>query len=72
MFEDFLKFWPVILFLGAVVVWFVRLESKVLYLEKDHQNHKEDYKTLWSKIDMMQLNINEVRETLARIEERLK
>lgn len=72
MLEDFIKFWPVILFLGATVVWFVRLESKVLYLEKDHENHKQDYKILWTKIDLLQNNINEMRESLARIEERLK
>lgn len=72
MFDEFIKFWPVVLFLGASTVWFVRLESKVLYLEKDHENHKQDYKILWAKIDILQTNINEMRESLARIEERLK
>lgn len=70
--QEFIEFWPVLIFLGATVVWFVRLESKVLYLEKDHENHKQDFKILWTKIDNLQTNINEVREAVARIEEKLK
>ena len=76
MLEEFLTLWPVILFLGASIIWFVRLESKVLYLEKDHQSQKEIQEKkdtiLWAKFDAIQTSTNEVREILARVEERLK
>lgn len=74
--KEILEFWPIIVFLGGSLVWFVRLESKVLYLEKDHEHHKDEREKkdaiLWAKFDAIQISTNEVREILARVEERLK
>lgn len=60
----------------AVIAWLIRLEAKVMYLEKDHEAHKnineKKDKSLWDKIDSLQVVIMSMKETLARIEERLK
>ena len=47
------------------LVWLVRLEAKVLYLERDREFH-------WNKIDMMQLKLQEIAESLARLEGKLE
>lgn len=53
----------VIAILGSFVfsvAWLVRLESKVLYLEK----HEEIY---WGKLDKMQEKLDQISEILARL-----
>lgn len=52
---------------GALMtmVWLVRLEAKILYLEKDHD-------LVARKIDAVQDVLNSVQQALARIEGRLE
>lgn len=46
------------------VGWFIRLESKVQYLEKDHIEHKAistaKDETMWEKIDSLQTGMNQL------------
>lgn len=57
--------WPVILSAMFFMIWLIRLESKVLYLERDRNEH-------WNKIDAMQTKLQEIAEALARLEGKLE
>ena len=63
------------LFVGFIG-WFIRLEAKVMYLEKDHEKHKllvkENEKKIWEKVEELQSDTKKVLLTLARIEESIK
>ena len=48
----------------AGLIWGVRLEAKVLYLEDSMKNQ-------WTKFDDMKLKIDKIAESLARLEGRL-
>lgn len=52
----------VLVILVGIVAWFIRLESKVQYLEKDYNRHRDDqdekFKTLWAKVDAVQSSMN--------------
>lgn len=50
--------------LSVLLVWVIRLEAKVLYLEADKEKH-------WTKIDIIQEKLSEIAEALARMEGRL-
>lgn len=70
----------------SFVAWFIRLESKVQYLEKDHVDHKEEVeknnasykieshardKAIWEKFEAIQKGMNQILQTLGNIEGRL-
>jgi len=65
-----------ILALIAGIAWLVRVESKVLYLEKDLLEHKirekEKDKIIWDKIESVQKSIGQVLESVIRMEEHIK
>jgi hypothetical protein len=54
------------------LVWLIRLEAKVLYLEKDHDTHKTEVKEketlMWAKVDGLTASMNLVLQSLARLE----
>lgn len=56
----------------AFVGWFIRLESKVNYLEKDHESQissqAEKDSVVWDKIDAMQTSMNAVLQAIGRVE----
>lgn len=56
-----LDIWQVLLGGVFFMVWLIRLEAKVLYLEKD-----------WQKLDAMQVKLQEIAEALARLEGKLE
>jgi len=43
------------------IIWFVRLEAKVLYLEKSTDAH-------WDKLEEMKEKLDKIAESLARLE----
>jgi hypothetical protein len=55
------EYWSLILAGICFLVWFIRLEAKVLNLENNRSEH-------WEKIDRMQTKLNEIAEALARLE----
>ncbi len=57
--------WPIFLSFLFSLVWLIRLEAKVLYLEKAQYEH-------WSKLDAMQNKLQEIAESLARLEGKLE
>lgn len=67
-----LKLWPVFTCFAFGIVWFIRLESKVAYLDKDHSNLvtsvKEKDLAMWSKIDSIQTTLNQLLQAIARLE----
>lgn len=58
------------------IAWFIRLEAKVLYLEKDHDEHKkngsEQMEKMAIKIDAFQITLNQVLQGIARLEGQIK
>jgi hypothetical protein len=57
--------WPVIVTCLGGLAWLVRLEAKVLYLDKDREEH-------WEKIDDMQRKLDKISDSLARLEGKLE
>lgn len=66
----------VLVILVGIVAWFIRLESKVQYLEKDYNRHQEDqeekHKTIWVKVDTVQTAINSLLMAIGRVEGKLE
>lgn len=60
----------------GLIAWFVRLESKILYLEKDHENQKHSNNkkdsAMWDKMNSIQSTMNDIQQSLARIEGRME
>jgi len=59
----------------TAVAWFIRLESKVKYLEQDHntyklENHDKD-KTIWEKIDGLQQSMNQILIAIGELKGRI-
>lgn len=70
------KLWPLIVSLVLVVAWLIRLESKVLYMEKDSlktaaENSKRE-EGMWKKFDEVNNKLTEALKTLSKIEGRLE
>lgn len=68
---------PKLLLAGiAFVAWLVRVEAKVLYLEKDLLDYKirekEKEKLFWDKIETFQKSVGQVLESVIRMEENIK
>lgn len=60
--------WPVVVSVVLCLIWFVRLEAKVLNLHENHKEHKENSTTMWVKIDALQTTMNAVLQATARLE----
>ncbi len=62
--------------LVGFVAWFIRLEAKVAYLEKDHvkstDHQTANHTVLWAKMDAMQQSQNSILQALGRIDERTR
>lgn len=75
LFQDISNLWPVILSLVFVLVWLVRIEAKVMYLEKAHEDEVKNKQALddqiWAKLDEVQKSLSKITESLARLEGRL-
>jgi hypothetical protein len=54
-----------------LIIWSIRLEAKVMYLEKDHEAHKvivsEKDKLLWAKWDDLQKTLNLVLQAIGEL-----
>ena len=63
--------WPIFLSLMFLIIWSIRLEAKVMYLEKDHEAHKvivsEKDKLLWAKWDDLQKTLNLVLQAIGEL-----
>ena len=78
-FENFLTITTILI---AGLIWFIRIEAKVLNLEKDLNDHKEQLlkkfdedkekdKVMWTKIDSIQSSINIMIQSIVRVETKL-
>lgn len=76
------QLWPMLLTLIFLIIWSIRLESKVLYSEKElnRQDHEindiksrmcSEHKEIDLKFDAVASALTGIRESLARIEGRL-
>jgi hypothetical protein len=66
----------IVLTLVGLVAWFIRLESKVMYLEKDLETEKKHNtdrnEVMWSKMDAVQGSLHTVLQGIGKIEGRLE
>lgn len=58
------ELWPVFAGILFCVIWLIRLEAKVLYLEQDKDDH-------WKTLEEMQRKMDLIASSLARIEGKL-
>ena len=67
--------WVFIITLVSSIIWFIRLEAKVLYLVKDHEKLAEtSAKTdllFQSKVDTLIYDLNKIQVSLTRIETKI-
>lgn len=68
--------WLVLLSIIAGVAWLIRIESKVLYLEKDHGKSNEANakreEAMWKKFEEVNNKLTEALKSLSKIEGRLE
>lgn len=68
--------WTIGLVVIGTVVWFIRLEGRIIYLERDHEKLVEQgAKTTVAfdtKLDRLSNDLLEIRVMLARVEGSLK
>ena len=73
---DVLKFlntyWLIIGSIFCGFAWLIRLESKILNLENNISKNHDSYKELWLKINDIQISLNAIATSLARLEGRLE
>lgn len=71
-----IQYGPWLFSAASCIVWFIRLESKVLSMEQIAKLRADEYKTtldtLWKKIDELQLLATQSAISLAKIEGRLE
>jgi hypothetical protein len=64
--------WDFVIGVVLVLIWLIRLEAKVLYMEKDTVKHREESMSkeekLWDKIDNMNEKMQTVLTALAKLE----
>lgn len=69
-------YWPVLISTMVFIFWCARLESKVLYLEKDREEGRQATTqretVLWSKLDNLQSTVTELVKTVAKLEGKLE
>lgn len=70
--EIVIKFWPILVAMVVVIIWNIRLESKVLYLEKDHEREvkasAEKDKIMWSKFDNVVNELSDMKLVLTKLQ----
>jgi chromosome segregation ATPase len=59
------ELWPVFFSVLMCIVWLIRLEAKVVYLERESEEH-------WHKMDEVQKKLDSIAESLARLEGKLE
>lgn len=68
--------WPVFITCVFVIGWFVRLESKVLYIEKDQERERRERnerdREVSKKLDQLGIQLREVLQTVSHIEGKLE
>jgi hypothetical protein len=74
--QNLSEMWPILLSIVFLIAWAIRLEAKVMYLEKAHeaevQNKNEADKLIWEKFDHMQATMTAILQSLARLEGKLE
>lgn len=64
--------WPIFVGFVIAIIWFIRLEAKVLFLRESHKDHVEAVvrkdAALWAKVDSLQASITNVLQGVARLE----
>lgn len=64
--------WPIFTGFIISIIWFIRLEAKVLFLKENHKDHVDAVTrkdaALWAKVDSLQTSITNVLQGVARLE----
>ncbi len=78
-YEILTALWPMFATIVGLVfifiIWLIRLEAKVLYLEGNHARlelaTKEKEIAMWEKIDSLQNSLNQLLQGMGRVEGKL-
>lgn len=62
--------WPVFVILLAGFAWLIRIESKVLYQDEKIKLMQAEKIKVWEKLDTFGTFLNDIKNTLARMEGR--
>lgn len=67
-----MQLWPVLVTVVIIVAWFIRLESRQLFHEKDFERYRnqarENEKKIWENIDKIKEQNTEILQSLSRLE----
>jgi hypothetical protein len=72
MLSNISEIWPLVLSAVFVIIWLIRLEAKVLYLEKQNEHRLENDKMIWDKFEAVQSTLTNILQSLARLEGKLE
>ena len=74
--EIIYRLWPIFICIVGSFAWLLKLESRTMNLEKELTRHliisEAEMKTMAGQIHNVSDQLNEIKLTLARIEERFK
>lgn len=70
--ENLIRLWPLVTPIVFLIVWIIRLESKIIYMAKDHEQSQVREAKVWTKIDIMQSTMTSILQALAKIEGKLE
>lgn len=63
--------WPILVAIFCLVIWAIRLEAKVIYLDLTFKEKHAEYikkdEVFWSKIDSLQTTMNQVLQALGEL-----
>ena len=66
--KTILDLWPILTAIFCLVIWAIRLEAKVIYLDltskEKHAEYAKKDEVLWSKVDSIQTTMNQVLQAL--------
>lgn len=69
--KTILDLWPIIVAIFCLVIWAIRLEAKVIYLDitakEKHAEYVKKDEVFWSKIDSLQTSMNQVLQALGEL-----
>lgn len=66
------KLWPVFLGMLGLVIWAIRLEAKVSYLERHNEADVKKEQAVWDRFDALNSMVTEVLKSVSRLEGRFE
>lgn len=69
--KTIIDLWPILIAIFCLVIWAIRLEAKVIYLDittkEKHAEYVKKDEVFWSKVDSLQTTMNQVLQALGEL-----